>query len=766
MAGGGIAAIAMRREPGREPLEHVGAHPRQALGIIAVAARERDEGIDAGMHIAPQALDLGDAPVVRQEHRGRRDAEDPVDRGVQLPGVEVARGGRREHERARTDVEIAVGDAEGIAGEEPVGVRIDDHLVVAGVTGRVQELETAAREREPVVILGHDDALRRDRANLAVQPPIGGCAVDLDRASDQLVGRREVCGTARVHGDPRVRQALDERAGAAGMIEVDVGQEHPVDVRGLETAARERGEQQRHRESRARIDEGRAAAVDDQVAGVEPQPQVLGVDRGDAMRILSDVGGDDHRARAAGAAVGAVLSKLLAITLRPPAPAAPALSSEMLRWRPAKCHRRPARRTPRYPVPMRPAPPPSSTRPAVARRTWLYVAAVLAALLSVLLWLRPEPPPGPPRAAAVPVPPVRPAHMPPAATELARPAHAARAAVRVALQRRFRGLAIPAAVLDLVAAGEVGAAERRLGEAPSATALAWELARLCRESAAPPEGGADAAESAAARTLLAASPQDLQLLAAVSAERDAFAQRLTAGCAGAGLDATAIRQRLAAAAAGGDAASLERLALADPTQASRLMSAALLGASGAQLRVALELLQAPSADGHATERRQAGRGWLQAAARGDPEAEAWYAACLLDGCAGAADPAGARAALESAARRGSLYALGLLVTASATEAPAVWSAPEDFVVPLPPRELAALGLGDAERYAWSALAAALAREGCFGFALRSAAEALSAPDRIARLLRPAELVAAAAAVTDLLAEFGAAARAALGCAGG
>ena len=66
----------------------------------------------------------------------------------------------------------------------------------------------------------------------------------------------------------RVRQLLHQRAGASGVIEVNVGQEDVVDVLGLEVVLVECVEQQRHAEVGAGIDERGAALRDHQVTGI------------------------------------------------------------------------------------------------------------------------------------------------------------------------------------------------------------------------------------------------------------------------------------------------------------------------------------------------------------------------------------------------------------------------------------------------------------------------------------------------------------------
>ena len=112
-------------------------------------------------------------------------------------------------------------------------------------------------------------------------------------------------GAARVHRDAGVRQLLEQRAGAAGVVEVDVGEQHPVDRGARDALGVERREQVRHRERGAGIDERRAAAVDDQVAGVEPRAHIVRVDRRDAVGVIGEVRDDEAGSRRPRIAPGA-----------------------------------------------------------------------------------------------------------------------------------------------------------------------------------------------------------------------------------------------------------------------------------------------------------------------------------------------------------------------------------------------------------------------------------------------------------------------------
>jgi hypothetical protein len=392
------------------------------------------------------------------------------------------------------------------------------------------------------------------------------------------------------------------------------------------------------------------------------------------------------------------------------------------------------------------------------RRAGLALAglSVAGALIAAWLW-RGTPPaaPGVEPAVHAPLWTVPGGAAQPSPTAAPAPAPARPTAVRAALLRRFQGVPPPRELLDLLVAGDVAAVARQLTarDEPGSAAQLWDLAALCAS-----DGGSGAAPAGAdERAALEATAGDAAAhatLAALIATRHAFAQRLAAGCAATTFDRALLERRLAASAARGEAASLERLATLDPQPLGRLTSAALLGSPRAQFRLALENLPKQPA---------AGRSWLEAAAKGDADAEAYYGACLLNGCFGTADAVAARAALESAARRGAPYALGLLASGGNADDLSRWSSADALVVPVPPREPDALGVDPSGRYAWASLAEQLATDGCFGFEFGTTAEALLVRGSFERTLRPAELTAARAAAAELAAGTAAATRHALGC---
>jgi hypothetical protein len=382
-------------------------------------------------------------------------------------------------------------------------------------------------------------------------------------------------------------------------------------------------------------------------------------------------------------------------------------------------------------------------------------AAVSAMLIAGYWWLRdarPEPESG---AASARV--STPGAMPPPSATVPSPAAALTGSpLPAALTHAFHDVPLPRALMERLEKGDVvavaGALERS-GD-PTAAVQLGDLAALCA-TVATADPASEGVEARAALIAGGAGPDARAVIDSGVVAVASWRARARPGCAAAAFDPARIRARLEAAAAAGDAASLERLAEQDPLPLLRLQSAALLGSARAQYRVALAIL---------STQPFGARGWLDAAAKRNPDAAALQAGCVLTGCFGPPDAPAARSAFESAARRGALFALGTLSSAEAAGGPRRWARSDAPLVPSAPGGPEALGLDASSAFAWTAFAAALARSGCFGFEFLPAAEALEAEARFKRNLRPAELDAARAAAAALEAADGAGVRRALGCA--
>ena len=107
----------------------------------------------------------------------------------------------------------------------------------------MQRSNLAATEAEAVLITGLDDALCIDRHDFTVKFVGFFLAVNALRSGDELRRIRHVRRASRVYHAARIRQRLHQCPGAAGMVQVDVGQENVIDVTGFEVVLPERVEQ-------------------------------------------------------------------------------------------------------------------------------------------------------------------------------------------------------------------------------------------------------------------------------------------------------------------------------------------------------------------------------------------------------------------------------------------------------------------------------------------------------------------------------------------
>ena len=88
---------------------------------------------------------------------------------------------------------------------------------------------------------------------------------------------------ARVDHGAGIRQLLEQGAGAAGVVQMDVGEDQPVHVGRREACGFQPAQQRRHRVRGAAVDEGGAAVLDDQVGRIEQRAVETGVDDMDAV---------------------------------------------------------------------------------------------------------------------------------------------------------------------------------------------------------------------------------------------------------------------------------------------------------------------------------------------------------------------------------------------------------------------------------------------------------------------------------------------------
>ena len=190
-------------------------------------------------------------------------------------------------------VELAVGQAEGVASEEAAAAFIPDAVVVARVAGGVQEGQKSAGKADRHAVFAAHHACLRYADHLAVGARDLVGTVDGTGAVHQ--GRRidQVRRAPRVDHEPRARQALHQQADTAGMVQVYVRRDDVVHRVTRQAVGLERGQKARHRIIGAGVDEGRVPVFDDQVARIETRSVEAGVDDVDAVvqRVDEGMGG-------------------------------------------------------------------------------------------------------------------------------------------------------------------------------------------------------------------------------------------------------------------------------------------------------------------------------------------------------------------------------------------------------------------------------------------------------------------------------------------
>jgi hypothetical protein len=333
--------------------------------------------------------------------------------------------------------------------------------------------------------------------------------------------------------------------------------------------------------------------------------------------------------------------------------------------------------------------------------------------------------------------------------------------VRVGIKFLLGGRKVDDAVQELLIQGDIGAARQRLEQQSDAAGL-YRLGIAC-SAAARPDSEAPAEAADREQVVAAANPELAVAFAPLIAARAEFRRRFAAGCRLAPEDHERVMRLLAARAAAGDSDSQYLMALTvrpGDDQARRLQSAALLGSPEAALALALPVLTGSAASG--SPARNAAGVWLKGAAGNSPEAAVNYALCQAQGCAGNPDREAAQATLESLARQGDLAAIGVLAAGTGLSLPPAIDIDPIVAADTPPIEVQA-----AQRYAWGAFGARLARDGC---ALASGALIGALPvsvvqreSALAASLSPAELDAGRTAADALWNEAGAGAEAAQGC---
>jgi hypothetical protein len=333
--------------------------------------------------------------------------------------------------------------------------------------------------------------------------------------------------------------------------------------------------------------------------------------------------------------------------------------------------------------------------------------------------------------------------------------------VRLGIKLLLGGRRVDESVQEPLIRGDVAAARQRL-EQQSDAAGVYRLGVACAIAIRPDsEALAEAADRE--QVVSAANPEIAVAFAPLIVARAEFRRRFAAGCRAAPEDHERVMNLLAARAAQGDSDSQYLLALTlhpGDEQTRKLQSAALLGSAPAALALALPALTGSAPSG--SPARAAAAIWLKGAAGSSPEAALDSALCQTQGCAGSSDHEAAKATLETLARQGDLASIGVLAASSGFAVP-----PALDIEPIAAPDAAPIEPQAAQRYAWSAFGARLARDGC---ALASGdligtlpVSAVQMEAALAASLTPADLKAGRAAAEALWNEAGASAEAAQGC---
>ena len=183
-----------------------------------------------------------DLAVVGHSQRGRRPGLDGVERALPRGEVDLGRSRRRIQEPARRDQ-----TADGVPGvADPL--RVQERHVVGGVAGSREDLHAGDRIAEDMDVGGgHRDDLAEEAIEL-VSVEATGASFEAARIDEM---RR--ADLADVHLEARV--AADERAGPAGVVRVDVRQEHRLELGQAKAAVSQAGLERVGADGRPAVDD-------------------------------------------------------------------------------------------------------------------------------------------------------------------------------------------------------------------------------------------------------------------------------------------------------------------------------------------------------------------------------------------------------------------------------------------------------------------------------------------------------------------------------
>ena len=243
---------------------------------------------------AGQGGDLAHAPVMGQVHPLRRALGQAVDGTGQGLGLELHGCGGGQDPGTLRRVELAVAQAEGVAREPAPRRLVPDAVVVPRVPGRVDEGQGPAREFHRHAFRAGHHTLGRHRHQMAVGPVHLLLAVHRQGALVQRGRVHHVACAARVHQGTGPRQFAHQQPHAAGMVQMHVGGDDPVHRIARQAHRVQRGQQARHAEVGAGVDERGAAVLHHEVGCIELVAVEAGVDGVQALIQGLDEGGQTH----------------------------------------------------------------------------------------------------------------------------------------------------------------------------------------------------------------------------------------------------------------------------------------------------------------------------------------------------------------------------------------------------------------------------------------------------------------------------------------
>ena len=133
------------------------------VDLDAGGQRDFDIAVEQAQHLAAKFLGRCQSAEVGQVDGVRLERQHALDGGAHLVRVELDRARRGEDQRTAVDIELAVGNAEGVAGENAAALAVDDGDVVLRVARCVDAEQFARAEPEYRVVVGFDDAAGGDR---------------------------------------------------------------------------------------------------------------------------------------------------------------------------------------------------------------------------------------------------------------------------------------------------------------------------------------------------------------------------------------------------------------------------------------------------------------------------------------------------------------------------------------------------------------------------------------------------------------------------